>query len=382
MKVGFPYMGCVTGYKRLIEHLGHEVIMPQKPTQRTVDLGVLNSPEFICYPFKVMLGTYIELCEKGAEVIISSGGSGPCRAGMYCEIHRRVLKQLGYDVEIIIFDSLFQDFGEFMRKIKLISNGNSVFKLIKYLKYTFNLMKQMDGLEAEMKIRRAYEINHGDFDKAWAEIVKIHEKTSTKADLKKALAESKRLFDDIEVRKVKEEDRVRIGIVGEIYVIMESSVNLEIEKRLNALGVEVTNVQYISEWLSHNMIPKKFNKSKSWKMDDLAEEYGVCQCGGHNKENTGSILHFAKEGYKGVVHLHPFGCLPELVTRSIIPKITDEFDLPILSVSLDEQMGEANLQTRIEAFVDLCKSKSKKVSMIDIEDSKDLAEEKNPAAVM
>ena len=45
-------------------------------------------------------------------------------------------------------------------------------------------------------------------------------------------------------------------------------------------------------------------------------------------------------------------------------------------------MGEANLQTRIEAFVDLCKSKSKKVSKIDIEDSKDLAEEKTPAAVL
>lgn len=380
MKIGFPYMGCVTGYKRLIELLGHEVIMPQKPTQRTVDLGVLNSPEFICYPFKVMLGTYIELCENGAEVIISSGGSGPCRAGMYCEIHRRVLKQLGYDVEILIFDSLFQDFGEFMRKIRLISNGNSVFKLIKYLKYTFALMKQMDGLEAEMKIRRAYEINHGDFDKAWKKIVSIHDATKTKSDLKKALAESKRLFDDIEVRHVREEDRIRIGIVGEIYVIMESTVNLEIEKRLNALGIEVTNVQYISEWVTHNLIPRRFNKSKSWKMDELAEEYGVCLCGGHNKENTGWILDFAKEGYNGVVHMHPFGCLPELVTRSIIPKITDEFDIPILSLSLDEQMGEANLQTRIEAFVDLCKSKSKKVSMIDIENSGNA--ERKPAEIM
>lgn len=377
MKIGFPYMGCVTGYKRLIELLGHEVVMPTKPTQRTVDLGVLNSPEFICYPFKVMLGTYIELCEKGAEVIISSGGSGPCRAGMYCEIHRRVLKQLGYDVEIIIFDSLFQDVGEFMRKLKLVSNGNSVFKLLKYVKYTYSLMKQMDSLEAEMKIRRAYEVNQGDFSKAWEQIVKIHEKTSTKADLKEALKKSKRLFDDIEVRHVAEKDRIRIGIVGEIYVIMESSVNLEIEKRLNALGVEVTNVQYISDWIHHNLIPKKFNKSKSRKMNELAEAYGVCQCGGHNKENTGWILDFAKEGYDGVVHMHPFGCLPELVTRSIIPKITDEYDLPILSVSLDEQMGEANLQTRIEAFVDLCKSKSKNVSMIEIEDS-----EKNLTPVM
>ena len=53
----------------------------------------------------------------------------------------------------------------------------------------------------------------------------------------------------------------------------------------------------------------------------------------------------------------PFGCLPELVTRSMIPQISEDYDLPILSVSLDEQMGEANLQTRVEAFIDLCRSK-------------------------
>ena len=55
MKISFPYMGCVTGYKKLLELLGHEVIMPEKPSQRTVNLGVLNSPEFICYPFKIIL---------------------------------------------------------------------------------------------------------------------------------------------------------------------------------------------------------------------------------------------------------------------------------------------------------------------------------------
>ena len=60
MKVSFPYMGCVTGYKKLMEKLGHEVIMPQKPTQKTMELGVKYSPEFICFPFKVMMGTYIK----------------------------------------------------------------------------------------------------------------------------------------------------------------------------------------------------------------------------------------------------------------------------------------------------------------------------------
>lgn len=79
MKVSFPHMGCVTGYKKLMEKLGHEVVMPDPPSQKTMELGVKYSPEFICFPFKVMMGTYIECAERGAELIVSSGGNGSCQ---------------------------------------------------------------------------------------------------------------------------------------------------------------------------------------------------------------------------------------------------------------------------------------------------------------
>ena len=95
MKVSFPHMGCVTGYKKLMEKLGHEVVMPDPPSQKTMELGVKYSPEFICFPFKVMMGTYIECAERGAELIVSSGGNGPCRAGMYPDVHQKVLQELG-----------------------------------------------------------------------------------------------------------------------------------------------------------------------------------------------------------------------------------------------------------------------------------------------
>lgn len=359
MRVAFPYMGCVTGYKKFMEALGHEVVMPDKPSQRTVDLGVLNSPEFICYPFKIMLGTYIELCERGVDVIVSSGGSGPCRAGMYCEIHRRVLRGLGYKTELIIFDSIFQDFGEFMRKVKLIKNKKSFFTVLKALAVAYKTVCLMDKLEKRLKVLRAYEIHSGDFDLAWAKIVKLFDEAKTLGELKKANRRSNEILESVEIKNVPEEKRLRVGIVGEIYVILESSVNMEIEKRLNALGVEVTNVQCISEWVGHNILPEKINPGKSWKVYEKGKAYKAYACGGHDMENTGWIKEFAEEGYDGIVHLMPFGCLPELVTRSIIPKMSEELDMPILSVSLDEQMGEANLQTRLEAFIDLCRSKKR-----------------------
>lgn len=357
MKISFPYMGQVLAYKKLLTMLGHEVIMPDKPTQRTFDLGVLYSPEFICYPFKVMMGTYVQECEKGAEMIISSGGSGPCRAGMYGEVHRKILKQLGFDTELVIFDSLFQNRKYFMKQLKRITNGNSWLKLLKYLRITFATMHGLDKVDKKINILRAYEIEKGSFDKKKREIDKLFDNAYTVREIKAVTKKALSMLDEIPVKKT--DKPLKIGIIGEIYVIMESATNMEIEKRLNALGAEVKNVQCISEWIMHNLIPKKFNRSKSWKVWHEGERYKSCVCGGHDMENVGWIYEFAKQGYDGIIHLMPFGCLPELVTRGMIPEMSAELGIPILSMSIDEQNGEANTQTRLEAFVDLCKAKKK-----------------------
>lgn len=359
MKISFPYMGQVTVYRKMLEALGHEVVMPHRPTQRTFDLGVLYSPEFICYPFKVMMGTYVEACEQGAEVIVSSGGSGPCRAGLYGEVHRRVLKQLGYDTELIIFDSLFENFGYFWKQLTRIKNKTSVWKILRYVRLCLKMAKMLDRHEKKIKILRAYEVHKGDFDTCLEQINDLYYQCDSVRDLKRTYQKADAMLERIPIRWVPEEERVRIGIVGEIYVIMESATNMNIERRLNDLGIEVFNVQYISDWLHHNLIPKRFNKSEGWKAWDRGFEYKCCNCGGHDMENTGWIIKLAEQGYDGVIHLMPFGCLPVLVTRSIIPEMSEELDVPILSMSIDEQNGEANTQTRLEAFVDLCRSRHK-----------------------
>ena len=93
------------------------------------------------------MGTYIEAAQAGAEVIISSGGHGPCRAGLYGEIHQKILQSMGYDTEIIIFDSIFKSFSEFYRKLDLIRNGTPWIKLLRYIKFCFKMISQMDEIE-------------------------------------------------------------------------------------------------------------------------------------------------------------------------------------------------------------------------------------------
>ena len=76
--------------------------------------------------------------------------------------------------------------------------------------------------------------------------------------------------------------------------------------------------------------------------------------------NIGWIEEFSKRNYDGIIRLMPFGCLPELVTRSMSHRHSEQFDIPILSMSIDEQNGEANTQTRLEAFVDLCAGRKRR----------------------
>lgn len=358
MKVSFPYMGPVIAYKKLLENLGHEVIMPHRPTQKTFDTGVLYSPEFICYPFKVMMGTYFDVCSRGAEIIVSSGGSGPCRAGMYCSVHEEILKSQGYDVPIIVFDSIFQNPKKFISQFKMVKGNASWLKIAKWGIIALKMINQIDFITSEINRLRAYEKNSGDFEKCMNEIEAMYDKVKGFSDLKKTFKAAKELLYSVSVDEPKR--RIRIGVVGEIYVAMETATNMDVEKRLNALGVEVYNIQNISNWVKHNIIPKRFNKAESWKVWKKALKYKTCACGGHDMENTGWIMEFGERGFDGVVHLMPFGCLPELITRSILPEISEEYNIPVLTMSIDEQNGEANTQTRLEAFVDLCKNRQVK----------------------
>jgi predicted nucleotide-binding protein (sugar kinase/HSP70/actin superfamily) len=355
-------MSNVTGMAKLFELLGHEVIPPLKPTRRTIDLGVKYSPEFMCFPFKVVFGTYMESIQRGAEVLITSGGDGPCRAGLYGQLSQKLLRSMGKDVELIIFDSLFQDFGDFLRKILRIKNKTPLFSLPYKLLVSWKIIRMLDWFEKRLKVMRAYEVNRGDFNRAWEKLNDLCGGVYTLKDARAARREMLKMYNAIPVKVPPEQDRIRIGIVGEIFVVMESTTNIEIEQTLNDLGCEVENGHYISDWVIHSLAPKKFKLDIGSKMCEKARRFVKMNCGGHDQENIGRMVDFAERGFDGIIHLMPFSCLPELITQSLIPNISKSLHIPILSLSLDEQMGQAHNKTRIEAFIDLARANKGNIS--------------------
>jgi len=350
-------MGTVIIYKKLFELLGHDVVVPPRPSKKTFDLGVKYSPEFACFPYKTIMGSYIEVCEIGVDAIVTSGGSGPCRAGFYSEIHKKELEKLGYDVEVIVFDSLFKDKKKFFERIKKLKGNNSWLKIINTIVFTYKMVQEIDKLDKKIHQIMPYEVNFGQTSKVWEEIQQQFDQVSTKKQLQKTVQKANEMIEAIEKYNVEPDERIRIGIVGEIFVVMEPSVNMEIEKLVGELGCEVEKSQYLSEWLNHNMLPSFLKSSHEEEILQKGEQFIEIEIGGHAKQSVGQIIDFKERGFDGIIHLMPFGCLPELISQSIIPKITKQYDIPVLTIALDEQTGQANNRTRIEAFIDLIKNK-------------------------
>ncbi len=344
MKISFPYMGPVLAYKKLFEKLGHEVIVPLRPTRKTIELGTKYSPEFICFPFKIILGSYLEALELGAEAFITTGFIGACRAVYYGNLCERILQELGFNIRVFVFDSPAEDFTGFIRQCRELGKGKSFLEALSSLSLAVRLIYATDFYQKKINHLRPYEINPGVCNRIWLEIQGLLDSCNKLRKMPSVLREADKLISGIPIEK--ERAILKVGLVGEICFVMESHANNDIEEKLARLGVEVVRNQYISHWLNHSLF-------SSHHLTRQADRYLKYCVGGHEKINIGYILKYKKMGFDGIIHLMPFACMPELVTQTIIPPLSAELDLPILSLSLDEQTGWVNNTIRIETFVEL-----------------------------
>ena len=90
-------------FKFFVEHVLDADYLPlPEPTKRTVELGSRNSQRLRCAPrSSTSLGDYIEALELGADVLVQF--AGPCRLGYYGELQESILRDLGYEFEMLNF---------------------------------------------------------------------------------------------------------------------------------------------------------------------------------------------------------------------------------------------------------------------------------------
>ncbi len=352
MIVTFPHMGNVyILVKTLFDELNIKYIIPPKCSKRTLELGTKYAPEMACLPLKINIGNFIESIEQGADTIIITGGCGPCRFGYYAEMHKEILSGLGYNVDVITLEINEKGFGELLSRLKKMIGGKRVSSMVVPLYKAYKMQADADKLEELSFVVRPREKIKGQTDGIMNEYFeKIKTVFGAKA-LAALIEDTKKKLLSVDI----DNDFVplKVGIVGEIYTLIEPFTNLDIEKMLGNMGVEVNRSLYISEWIKEHIIKGGLNMRRKQNFQYAAEPYLKTPIGGHAQETLGNTVLYAKQQYEGVIQIYPLTCMPEIVADSIMPSVIKDYDIPVLTLIMDEITGEAGYFTRIDAFIDM-----------------------------
>ncbi|HBM76435.1 MAG TPA: CoA protein activase [Clostridiaceae bacterium] len=352
MKVTFPHMGeTYIALKGFFEDLGVDVVIPPECNKKTLQIGVKYSPETACLPLKVNIGNYVQSIENGADTIVITGSCGPCRFGYYGILEKEILRDMGYDVDMIVFDPPSEDIGRFISRIRKITNNKPVYKVADSLYKGYRIAKELDDMNKMMFAIRPREIKKGEVRRIYGEYQKEIEKAHGTREIFKVIDDNKKKLKDVRIdadRKV-----LKVGIIGEIYTVIEPFVNLYIEEKLGDMGVEVDRSMNVSEWIETNMFSKLLGFNSERDIDKAAENYLKTAIGGHAKQCIGNAVLYSRKGFDGLIQLLPFSCMPEIVASSILPSVSRNEKIPIMTLVLDELTGESGYITRLEAFVDM-----------------------------
>lgn len=361
MKVTIPNIGNIASIsgKALLSNLGHEVILPPPNTKRTLDLGVRYAPEYCCLPLKIVLGNFIEAIEKGADTIITVGGWGPCRFGYYSEIQRKILKSLGYKFKMISLEVPQGNLIRMLRYVNLLRNKHSLSTFIESGKIAWSKIIAIEELEKEaLRIRPRENIKRETSNILRRGLLLIDDTNSTK-EIEEIKQKIFRDYNKI-IKGNENKDVIKVKLVGEFYVALEPFVNHNIEEKLGYLGVEVERAVSIKPWIT-SVFNLNFLKVGHQKQENPIEKaagpYLPLSVGGEGQSTVGNIVLASGKGVDGAIQVVPFTCMPEIVAEIISKKVSDDLNFPVLTLIYDEQTGEEGLVTRLEAFIDLLKSK-------------------------
>ncbi|MCR3922206.1 MAG: CoA protein activase [Firmicutes bacterium] len=359
MKVTYPHLGSMSvAMHGLFTDLGLDVIPPPPITKKTINLGVMHAPEFACFPLKINMGNFIEALEAGADTIVMAGGTGPCRFGYYAQVQREILRDMGYDFKMIVLEPPQGQLSGLIGELKELCGENRWPTTVNAVHTMWRKIKAMDKLHARLLQLRPRELEQGAITTAYKKGVALLATAHTPKDVNRLYSRALTLLNSVPCNY--EKSVLRLGLVGEIYMLLEPYANLQVEKLLGEMGVEVERSIYISHWIREHLILSSLHIKGSRATKNAAAPYLNHFVGGHGWESIGDTVRYAHRGYDGVIHILPFTCTPEIVAQSILPTVSRQEGIPILSFSLDEQSGEAGFRTRLEAFLDLLQQRKTK----------------------
>ena len=377
-------------FQKMLQLEGYNVVQLNNEGQAVVDEGLKYVHNDTCYPALLVIGQFLDAIKHGGydphkvALFITQTGGG-CRASNYIHLLRKALEKagMGYIPVISVSFGLEKNPG-FHLTISLLR------RLIYAMMYGDLIMNVANQV-------RPYEVNAGETDalvETWKNRL-IDRFQQGKGMSRKQMQEGfKEICDEFKAVPVEHfGSKVRVGVVGEIYVKFSSLGNNQLEKFLISEGAEPVMGGLVDFFLysitdsimDYKLYGLRFFKSRIYKIayrfflhkqDDLirairendlftpptsfrhtatmtAGYMGMGMKMGEGWLLTAEMLELIDEGVRNIVCAQPFGCLPNhIVGKGKMKPIKERHpEVNLVAIDYDAGATQINQENRIKLML-------------------------------
>lgn len=356
MRVAFPYMGEIKlVIAPILRELGAEPVVPLPPDRESRTLGVRLAPELMCIPFKLTLGNMVRSLEMGADTLVYVSGSWSCRFGYYGRLQAEILRDMGYRFRLL--ELRHDNIRGIVREVVELGGGSLPRALLRSgraLRLGWHKSVALDTAQRCFRTALPVAASPESCRRLLDESLAMIDMIDTPTGLSRLCRRFEQDFADL--RRNGRRRVTRVMLVGESYCTIEPFVNLDVVRRLGELGVMVEPFLTEHRWLGFHGF--RIGAGELRRAKQAARRYWRYCVGGEDENSLGHLLIAAERGYDGVVHVHPFGCMPGTVVQPAMEAASRDCGLGYMSLSLDEHTGTAGLTTRLEAFAAMLERRS------------------------
>ncbi len=164
---------------------------------------------------------------------------GPCRFGYYGQLEGEILKDLGYDMEMIVLDAPKDRAGmkTLLGRLGRVVEGRSLSQCLRAVREALKVSQAVDGMEELALKVRAREREVGITDRILQDFERRAFALSGSSQLLWAVDQTLARLQSVPLRPG---PVLKVGIVGEIFTMLEPFTNLDIPRMLGQMGVEVS----------------------------------------------------------------------------------------------------------------------------------------------
>ncbi len=388
-------------FRQLFALEGYRVMQLENTGRSVVEQGLHYVHNDTCYPALLVIGQFLDAIShyqldphKVALLITQTGGG--CRASNYIHLLRKALER----ANLAFIPVISLSFG-----MEKNTGWKLTLPLLRRMVYAMLYGDVMMNLANQV---RPYEQTSGETDALLAQwsarLVEGFqaEQYMRRREMRRLFATLCQEFGNIPVTAT---EKIRVGIVGEIYIKYSPLGNNHLEEFLRAEGVEPVVLgltDFIIFKIYNRLVDIDLYGGSFWKkrLLSVAKTYiEACQqdmiaafqasrfrapspfsdlqkrirgyLGAGNKMGEGwlltaEMLELIQEGTPNIVCAQPFGCLPNhIVGKGMLRKIKDENPTAnIVSIDYDASASRVNQENRIKlmlANATLHQSKTKPV---------------------